>query len=111
MRRTSARGPDAAGRERVLILSAGVGAGHNSAAAAVQQACAARADIDEVQVLTSGPLDESPSVAPNSKLIIYAAQQGPRGVLAGVSTDGRIKQRLPFAGGDVREPAWGPFIE
>lgn len=51
MRRTSARGPDTAGRERVLILSAGVGAGHNSAAAAVQQACAARADIDEVQVL------------------------------------------------------------
>lgn len=51
MRRTSARGPDAAGRERVLILSAGVGAGHNSAAAALQQACAARADIDEVQVL------------------------------------------------------------
>ncbi|HJV98462.1 MAG TPA: glycosyltransferase [Arthrobacter sp.] len=51
MRRTSARGPDAAGRERVLVLSAGVGAGHNSAAAAVQQACAARADIDEVQVL------------------------------------------------------------
>jgi len=28
-----------------------------------------------------------------------------------VSADGRIKQRLPFAGGDVREPAWGPFIE
>jgi len=51
MRRTSARGPDAAGRERVLILSAGVGAGHNSAAAALQQACAVRADIDEVQVL------------------------------------------------------------
>lgn len=51
MRSTSARGPDAAGRERVLILSAGVGAGHNSAAAAVQKACAARADVDEVQVL------------------------------------------------------------
>ena len=51
MRRTSARGPDTAGGERVLILSAGVGSGHNSAAAAVQQACAARADIAEVQVL------------------------------------------------------------
>ncbi|MCU1574653.1 MAG: polysaccharide biosynthesis protein [Micrococcaceae bacterium] len=50
MRRTSA-GPDTAGGERVLILSAGVGSGHNSAAAAVQQACAARADIAEVQVL------------------------------------------------------------
>ena len=35
----------------MLILSAGVGSGHNSAAAAVQQACAARADIAEVQVL------------------------------------------------------------
>ncbi|MFJ6078040.1 glycosyltransferase [Pseudarthrobacter sp. NPDC092419] len=51
MRRRSARGPDAAGRERVLILSAGVGAGHNSAAAALQQACAVRTDVDEVQVL------------------------------------------------------------
>ncbi|MEX2316310.1 MAG: hypothetical protein WD669_04100, partial [Pirellulales bacterium] len=45
------RGPDTTGGERVLILSAGVGAGHNSAAAAVQQECAARADIAEVQVL------------------------------------------------------------
>lgn len=51
MHRTSARGPGTAGGERVLILSAGVGAGHNSAAAAVQQACAAHADIAEVQVL------------------------------------------------------------
>lgn len=34
-----------------MILTAGVGAGHNSAAAAIQQACAARADIAEVQVM------------------------------------------------------------
>lgn len=51
MRRTSARGSDTASGERVLILSAGVGSGHNSAAAAVRQACAARADVAEVQVL------------------------------------------------------------
>jgi processive 1,2-diacylglycerol beta-glucosyltransferase len=51
MRRTSVRGPNSAGGERLLILSAGVGAGHNSAAAAVQQACAGRADIAQVQVL------------------------------------------------------------
>ena len=51
MRRTSARDLNTAGGERVLILSAGVGSGHNSAAAAVQQACAARADVAEVQVL------------------------------------------------------------
>ena len=43
--------PTAAHGERVLILSAGVGAGHNSAAAAVQAACSTRDDIAEVQVL------------------------------------------------------------
>ncbi len=63
----------------------------------------------QVQVLTAGPLDESPSIAPNSKLIIYAAQQGPRGILAGVSSDGRVKQRLVSPAADVREPAWGPL--
>ncbi|WP_104160474.1 glycosyltransferase [Arthrobacter sp. ZGTC212] len=51
MRKTPGRTPKTAAGERVLILSAGVGAGHNSAAAAVQQACAARADVAEVQVL------------------------------------------------------------
>jgi TolB protein len=63
----------------------------------------------QVQTLTSGPLDESPSVAPNSKLIIYAALQGSRGILAGVSSDGRVKQRLVSPAADVREPAWGPL--
>jgi TolB protein len=61
------------------------------------------------QVLTQGPLDESPSVAPNSKLIIYAAQQGGRGILAAVSSDGRVKTRLVSPAADVREPAWGPL--
>ena len=51
MRTSSTHGPGTVGGERILILSAGVGSGHNSAAAAVQQACAARSDIDEVLVL------------------------------------------------------------
>ncbi len=37
--------------ERVLILSAGVGSGHNSAAEALRLACAERPDVDEVRVL------------------------------------------------------------
>ena len=48
----------------------------------------------QVQVLTAGPGDESPSIAPNGKLIIYAAEAGGRGILAAVSSDGRVKQRL-----------------
>ena len=63
----------------------------------------------QVQVLTSGPLDESPSIAPNGKLILYANEVGGRGILAAVSSDGRVKQRLSASTTDVREPAWGPF--
>ena len=63
----------------------------------------------QVQVLTQGSLDESPSVAPNGKLIIYASEVGGRGILAAVSSDGRVKQRLTAAASDVREPAWGPL--
>ncbi|MES1212071.1 MAG: polysaccharide biosynthesis protein, partial [Leifsonia sp.] len=51
MRSTPETPPDATPRERILILSAGVGAGHNSAAAALEQACLARDDIDDVLVV------------------------------------------------------------
>ena len=63
----------------------------------------------QVQVLTPGPNDESPSVAPNGKLVIYASEGGGHGILAAVSIDGRVKQRLVAPAADVREPAWGPF--
>ena len=59
-----------------------------------------------VQILTEGPLDESPEFAPNGSMILYAAQHKGKSVLAAVSVDGRHKQRLGLVGGDVREPAW-----
>lgn len=62
----------------------------------------------QVQVLTDGRVDESPSFAPNSRMILYAADIGGRGILAAVSSDGRVKQRFMEGAGDVREPAWGP---
>ena len=61
------------------------------------------------QVLSDGRLDESPSFAPNGEMLIYATREGARGVLATVSSNGRIKTRIPVAEGDVREPAWSPF--
>jgi TolB protein len=61
------------------------------------------------QVLSDGRLDESPSFAPNGETLIYATREGKRGVLATVSANGRIKQRLSAVDGDVREPAWSPF--
>jgi TolB protein len=63
----------------------------------------------QFQVLTNGRLDESPSFAPNGVQIIYATRENGRGVLASVSTDGRIKTQIASVAGDVREPVWGPF--
>jgi TolB protein len=65
----------------------------------------------QVQILTDSEHDESPSFAPNGRMIILATIIGGRGVLSVVSADGRIKQRLTTTTGDVREPAWGPFVE
>jgi TolB protein len=63
----------------------------------------------QVQVLTDGSLDESPSYAPNGRMILYATEVKGRGMLSAVSSDGRVKQRLTASAGDVREPAWGPL--
>ncbi len=62
-----------------------------------------------LRALTGGSLDESPSFAPNGSMIIYATESRGRGVLAAVSEDGRVQQRLTLKEGDVREPVWSPF--
>jgi len=62
-----------------------------------------------LQLLTDGALDESPSFAPNGSMIIYATAGHDRGVLAAVSIDGRVRQRLLLQEGDVRDPAWSPY--
>jgi TolB protein len=61
------------------------------------------------RVLSKGRVDESPAFAPNGALLIYAGRERGQGVLATVSADGLITQRLKSDRGEVREPAWGPF--
>ncbi len=65
---------------------------------------------DRLQVLTGTALDESPSIAPNGAMLLYATKRQERGILAAVSLDGGVKFRLPSRKGDVREPAWSPFL-
>jgi TolB protein len=62
-----------------------------------------------LRVLSDGPLDESPSFAPNGAVVIYAAQGQQGAELATVTVDGRIRQRLSQPG-DVREPTWSSLI-
>ena len=63
----------------------------------------------DVQVLTKGHFDVSPSFAPNGAVLIYASRDKGRGVLALVSADGRVQQRLVSSEGELQEPAWAPF--
>jgi TolB protein len=62
------------------------------------------------QRLSDGSDDQYPSFAPNGKYILYATQAGGRESLAVVSVDGRVKQRLTTQAGNIKEPAWGPFL-
>lgn len=62
------------------------------------------------RLLSAGELDESPSFAPNGGMVIYATQHGNRGVLAAAAVAGGSNQRLSQDRGQVREPAWSPFI-
>ena len=65
---------------------------------------------NRVQILTQTDLDESPSIAPNGSMVLYATKQAGRGILAAVAVDGEAKFSLPARQGDVREPAWSPYL-
>ena len=64
----------------------------------------------EETVLTRTRLDESPSVSPNGRMLIYATREGENSVLTVISANGGAQYSLPARRGDVRDPAWSPFI-
>jgi TolB protein len=80
-----------------------------------------RNDLFQIEVLdlasgqettiTDTVKDESPTFAPNGRLLLYATEVGGRGILATASTDGRARAHLSGPNGDVREPTWGPFVK
>ncbi|WP_373017808.1 Tol-Pal system beta propeller repeat protein TolB [Thiomicrorhabdus sp.] len=65
---------------------------------------------NQFNILTNTFLDESPTFSPNGEMILYAMNQGDKGKLAVVSLDGNTSQTLSVRDGQVREPAWGPFL-
>jgi TolB protein len=65
----------------------------------------------QISMLTDTDSDDSPSFAPNGRLILYDTIVDQRHVLAVVSSDGRVKQRLKALAGQVRQPAWGPLLQ
>jgi len=64
-----------------------------------------------LRILTETHLDESPSIAPNGAMLMYATRRGDKGVLAVVSLDAGTRYFLPSEQGNVREPAWSPYFD
>jgi TolB protein len=60
--------------------------------------------------LTSTSLDESPSIAPNGSIVLYATKDGERSILSAVAVDGGVRFSLPARSGSVQEPAWSPYV-
>ncbi|WP_061241780.1 Tol-Pal system beta propeller repeat protein TolB [Ectopseudomonas composti] len=67
-------------------------------------------ETNRLRILSDTSLDESPTVAPNGTMLIYATRQQGRGVLILASTNGRVRLPLPTAQGEVREPSWSPYL-
>ncbi|MSQ04750.1 MAG: Tol-Pal system protein TolB [Nitrosomonadaceae bacterium] len=67
-------------------------------------------DTRQVQLLTDSRSDESPSFAPNNRIILYATRIKGKGVLASVPSSGKITAEFFLqVMGDIREPTWGPL--
>ena len=81
-----------------------------------RQGTAYRLMLQDLESGTVTPLsdtqdDESPSFAPNGRLIVFATRLPGGDVLMTTTLDGKIKTRLLTisSGADMREPAWGPY--
>ena len=63
-----------------------------------------------LEVLTSTKNDESPCIAPNGNVIIYSTKEGNLSYLAGVNISSKVSFKLPALYGELKEPAWSPFL-
>jgi TolB protein len=97
-------------RPRAMPDGSGIVFVHRSGAGAPFQIALQNFQRNTVRILTETSFDESPSVAPNGSMIIYATKRLGKGILAVVSVDANVKYFLPSVARDVREPAWSPYM-
>ena len=96
--------PKLSADERTLVMV------HRQEGYAVFKVAAQDLQRGNVRILSETSLDESPTVAPNGSMVIYATSHQGRGVLVLASSNGRVRVPLPVAQGEIREPSWSPFL-
>ncbi|KAG1658135.1 Tol-Pal system protein TolB [Nymphon striatum] len=60
--------------------------------------------------LSNGTLDESPTLSPNGAMVAYTTLKNGENTLAVVSDNAKARQFLTSPIGDIREPAWSPYL-
>lgn len=68
-------------------------------------------DSSGFDTLSNGQLDESPTISPNGAMVAYTTLKDGDNTLAVVSDNTKSRQFLTSPAGDVREPAWSPYLE
>ena len=64
---------------------------------------------ESLRLLTGGPLDESPSFAPNGRALIFGAGTSSGRGLGVYFIDSGVMRLLRAPEGILREPSWGPY--
>ena len=64
---------------------------------------------EKMRVLSTEPFEDSPSISPNGRILVFSSLKGENYVLGMVTADGRASYQLPFRQGDVQEPSWSPY--
>jgi TolB protein len=64
-------------------------------------------ETQEERFVSSGPKDDSPSFAPNSRWVIFSSRVNNRDLLSAASIDGRVRSRISLDAAGIRNPAWG----
>lgn len=97
--------PKLSADEKTLVMI------HRQEGFTVFKAAALDLEKEQLRILSDTSLDESPTVAPNGSMVIYATRQQGKGVLVLSSLNGRVRTVLPGISGELREPAWSPFLK
>ena len=66
-------------------------------------------ETGKITWLSKAKFDESPSFSPNGDMVLYVTEQDYEPAIIAASSDGRVRTRLEYINGDVREPAWSPL--